>query len=137
MDILTYSFLSIFFIFAVIKVKVEVAQLLPTLGKPMDCSLPGFSIHGSFQARILEWVAISFSSGSSQPRDRTQVSRIAGRCFTFEPPGKPSSVIGSQKKSSILLIWPRLCDPCEDIWAEFSHSKVSYKRGQGIFGASG
>ena len=49
----------------------------------MDCSLPGSSIHGICQARALEWVAISFSRGSSQPRDRTQVSHIAGRYFTF------------------------------------------------------
>ena len=49
----------------------------------MDCSLPGFSIHGIFQARILEWVAISFSRRSYHPRDWTQVSRIVGRCFTF------------------------------------------------------
>jgi len=48
---------------------------------PVDCSLPGSSIHGILQARILEWVAISFSRGSSGPRDRTQVSRIAGRHF--------------------------------------------------------
>ena len=49
----------------------------------MDCSPPDFSIHGIFQARVLEWVAISFSRGSSWPRDWTQVSRIAGRCFTI------------------------------------------------------
>ena len=53
----------------------------PTLCDPMDCSLPGSSVQGIFQARILEWVAISFSRGSSQPRDRTQVSHIASRCF--------------------------------------------------------
>ena len=47
----------------------EVAQLCPTLCDPMDCSPPGSSIHGILQARILEWVAISFSRGSSQPRD--------------------------------------------------------------------
>ena len=47
-----------------------------------DCSLPGSSIHGIFQARILEWVAISFSRGSSQPRDWTQISHIVGRRFT-------------------------------------------------------
>ena len=58
-----------------------VAQSCPTLCNPMDCSLPG-SIHEIFQARILEWVAISFSRGSSRPRDRTRVSCIAGRCFT-------------------------------------------------------
>ena len=59
----------------------EVAQSCPTLCDPMDCSLLGSSIHGIFQARILEWVAISFSSGSSRPRDQTRVSFIVGRCF--------------------------------------------------------
>ena len=49
----------------------------------MDCSPPDFSIHGIFQAWVLEWVAISVSRGSSWPRDWTQVSRIAGRCFTI------------------------------------------------------
>ena len=46
------------------------------------CSPPGSSVHGIFQARILEWIAISFSRGSSRPRDRTQVSCIAGRFLT-------------------------------------------------------
>ena len=49
--------------------KSEVTQSCPTLCDPMDCSLPDSSIHGIFQARILEWVAISFSRGSSLPRD--------------------------------------------------------------------
>ena len=49
----------------------------------MDCSLPGSFLHGILQARILEWVAISFSRGSSRPRDRTGVSRIAGRRFNL------------------------------------------------------
>ena len=62
---------------------VLVAQSRPTLCDPMDCRLPGFPVHGILQARILEWVAIPFSRGSSQPRDRTQVSRIAGRFFTI------------------------------------------------------
>ena len=48
-------------------------QSCPTLCDPMDCSLPGSSVHGIFQARILKWVAISISRGSSQPRDQTQV----------------------------------------------------------------
>ena len=51
------------------RVKSEVAQLCLTLCDPMGCSLPGFSIHGDFQARILEWVAISFSRGSSRSRN--------------------------------------------------------------------
>ena len=61
----------------------EVAQSCPTLCDPIDCSPPGSSLHGILQARILEWVAISFSRGSSQPRDRTQVSHIAGRLFNL------------------------------------------------------
>ena len=48
---------------------VLVTQLCLTLCDPMDCSLPGSFVHGILQARILEWVAISFSRGSSQPRD--------------------------------------------------------------------
>ena len=60
----------------------EVAQSCPTLCDPMDCSLPGSSVHGILQAVVLEWIAISFSRGPSQPRARTQVSRIVYRLFT-------------------------------------------------------
>ena len=56
-------------------------QSCPALCDPMDCSPPGCSVHGLLQARILEWVAISFSRGSSQLRDQTQVSCLAGRFF--------------------------------------------------------
>ena len=59
----------------------EVAQLGPTLCHPTDCSLTRSSVHGIFQARVLEWVAISFSRGSSQPRDLTRVSHIVDRRF--------------------------------------------------------
>ena len=61
----------------------DVAQSCPTLCDPKACNLPGFSVHGIFQANVLEWVAISFSRGSSWSRDRTQVSCIAGRRFTL------------------------------------------------------
>ena len=61
---------------------VLVAQLCPTLCDPMDCSSPSSSVHEIFQTMILEWVSISFSRGSFQPRDRTQVSCTAGRFFT-------------------------------------------------------
>ena len=60
----------------------EVTQSCLTL-RPVDCSPPSSSVHGILQARILEWVAISFSRGSSQPRDQTQVSHIAGRRFNL------------------------------------------------------
>ena len=53
-----------------------VTQLCLTLCDPMDCSPPGSSVHGIFQATILKWVAISSSRGSSRPRDQTLVSRI-------------------------------------------------------------
>ena len=59
-----------------------VSQSCPTLCHPVDCSLLGSSVHGIFQARILEWIAISLSRGSSQPRDQTPVSCITGRFFT-------------------------------------------------------
>ena len=67
---------------------VLVAQSCPTLCNPMDCSPPGSSVHGILQARILEWIAIPFSRGSSRPRDRTPVSCTAGIFFTVWDTGK-------------------------------------------------
>ena len=61
----------------------EVTQSCPTLCDPVDCSLPSSSVHGILQAKILEWVAISFSRGSSRPRDWTRVSCIGGRLFNL------------------------------------------------------
>ena len=66
------------------------AQSCLTLCDPMDCSPPGSPVHEIFQARILEWAAIHFSRESSWLRDWTQVSWIAGRSFTTEPPVKLS-----------------------------------------------
>ena len=66
-----------------VKVKYEVTQSCPTLCDSMDCSLPGSSVCVILQSRVLEWVAVFFSRKSSQPRDRTWVSCIAGRCFTI------------------------------------------------------
>ena len=65
-----------------------VALLFLTLYDPMDCTQSGSSVHGIFQARILEQVAISYSSGSSLLRDGTRVSCLAGGFFTNELPGK-------------------------------------------------
>ena len=79
------------------EVKVKVTQSCPTLCDPMDCSLLGSSVHGILQTRILEWVAVPFSRGSSHSRDRTQVPLIAGRFLPSEPPEKPKNTgVGNQ-----------------------------------------
>ena len=72
---LLLSWVFLFFIHLIYKVKV--AQSCPTLSYPMD-----YTVQGTLQVRILEWVAFLFSRGFSQPRDQTQVSRIAGGFFT-------------------------------------------------------
>ena len=77
------------YIYMYVYLCVLITQSCPTLYDPMNCSLPGSSVHGILQARIQEWVVISFPRGSSRPRDRTWISNIAGRFFTTEPPGKP------------------------------------------------
>ena len=79
--------LSFFYLY--MYVKVSVAQPCPTLCGPVACSQPGSSVYGILQARILEWVAIPFSKGSSSLRDQIQVSCIAGRSLPSEPLRKP------------------------------------------------
>ena len=64
-----------------------------TLCNPMDCNLPGSSVHGISQTRMLDWVAISSSKGASQPRDWTLSPALAGRVLTSEPPGKSVSLV--------------------------------------------
>ena len=69
------------------------AKLCVTLCDPVDCGPPGSSVHGILQPKILEWIAMPSSRGSSQPRDQTHVScssSVAGKFFAAEPPGKPS-----------------------------------------------
>ena len=63
--------------------EVLVAQLYLSIYNPMDCSPPGSSVHGILQVRILEWVAVPFSRGSSWPRDWTRISHIAARFLTI------------------------------------------------------
>ena len=77
---------------------VLVAQSCPTLCDPVDCSPPGSSVHGILQARILEWVVIPLSKGSSQPRDRTQVSVLWADSLPSEPPGKPGYTLLREKR---------------------------------------
>ena len=89
------------------KVKVIIAQSCPTLCDPVDCSPPVSSVHGILQARRLEWVAISFSRKSSQPRDETQVSCIAGRFFTTEAFYKHYLVkcLCADLQAAVAMIW--------------------------------
>ena len=93
----------------------EVAQSCPILCDPMDCSLPVSSFRGIFQARILEWVAISFSRRSSWPRDWTRVSCIIGRCFTvwatrvMQGCATNRQVMGEEAKRT---------SPAENIWVK-------------------
>jgi len=62
----------------------------------MDCSPPGSSVHGISQARVLEWVAISFFRGSSRPRVQTHIFCLAGGFFTTEPLGRPKVITRSK-----------------------------------------
>ena len=84
-DVLTMVMLTSarWYLIWALKSESEILQSRLTLGDPMGCSLPGSSSHGIFQAGVLEWVAVSFSRGSSQPRDRTWISRIPGRHFNL------------------------------------------------------
>ena len=80
----------------------------PTLYDLMDCSPPGSSVHGISQARILEWVAISFSRGSSQPRSPA----LAGGFFTSDPPGKSGDLNreglkGGERISSLVELFKK------------------------------
>ena len=76
---------------------------------PMDCSLPVSSLHGILQARVLEWVAISFSRGSSWPRDQIQVSHIPGRCFNLWATREAHRLFSA---SQVLLSFLSWCFAC-------------------------
>ena len=92
-------------------------SVCPTLCDPMDSSLPGSAVHGIFQAKILEWAAISFSRGSSQPRDQTWVSCVGDRRFTVwaTNPSTTShfSFSWCSLKYLLLLISPSYSDPLQ------------------------
>ena len=101
--------------------------------EPMDCSLPGSSVHGIFQVGIPEWVAFAFSRGSSQPRDRTQVSHIEGRHFTIRATREAfiwnhdqnvslyNSMLSSGVKKTKEMNVRQVCDPTP-LWASGTKS---------------
>ena len=95
-----------------------------------DCSPPGSSVHGISQARILEWVVISFSKGSSWPRDRTCISCTGKLILYSEPPGKPGQglrkfcqVWGGPHRYGILY-WPRINTGLNNITSAVCHSVI-------------
>ena len=115
-------------------------QMYPTLCDPKDCSFPGSSVHGILQARILEWGAIPFSRGPSQPRDQTQVSHIAGRFFTVWAMREALSshnphqymrkvIAGKQEFKGARMPWRAPDHPVDEkIWFGLKESVWGHKR---------
>ena len=101
----------------------ELSQSCLTLWDPMNCSPPGSSIHGILQARILEWVAISFSKGTSQPRDRTRVSHIAGRCFY--PMSHRGKIPWKRKRLPTPVFWPKEFRGLYSPWVTKSRTRLN------------
>ena len=104
----------------IVCILVKLLQLSSTLLDPMDCILPGSSVHGILKAKILEWVVVPSSMWSSTFRNWTNISCITGRFFPTELPGKPhdfaSSVLKGQsfnisQFSSVTQSSPTLCEP--------------------------
>ena len=87
-----------------------VTQWCPTLRDPTDCSPPGSAVHGIPQARVLGWVATSFSRGPCAPGDGTQACCVAGRSSPSEPAGKPKGKCRSSASGNRQLTMRRLCD---------------------------
>ena len=86
-----------------------VAKLCPTLFDPKDYSLPGSSVHGISQVKILQWVAIPSPGDLTDPRIKSASPVLVGGFFTTEPPGKPTGHL--VQFSSVAQSCPTLCDP--------------------------
>ena len=111
----------------------SIAQLCPTLCSPMDCGLPGSSVHEIFQARILEWDAILYARASSQPRDWTHIScvfALAGGFFTTSATCKAPHIFRWDSLTFILYIsllkWWDIRLPC-DIAILLRHTQEKWK----------
>ena len=108
-----------------IKDESEVTQSCLTLCDPMGCSLPGSSVYGIFQERVLEWVAISFSRGSSKPRDWTRISRTTDRHFTVLATREAHSGYLSSIPGSGEIPWIRKWQPTPVFLPGKSHAQRS------------
>ena len=84
--------------------KVKLLSRVWTLCDPMDCNPPGFSVHEIFQARILEWVPISFSRLSFKPEIELKSPALTGRLFTTEPPGMHILIMYYNIRDNIYLL---------------------------------
>ena len=121
----------------------SVAQSCPTLCDPMDCRLPGSSVHGDSPGKNTGVVAMPFSRGSSQPGDRTQVSCIVGGFFTIWATREAKKVMTCSKKVNLVLVaqsCPTLCHPVNcnppgsSVYGILSvHAVGSHSLPQGIF----
>ena len=98
----------------------KVAQSCLTLCDYMDCSLPGSSVHRILQARILEWVAVPFSRRSSQPRNSTQVSCIAGEFFTVWATREAQSIFYASKYFQWKKVFRKICIDKITIWSQYT-----------------
>ena len=98
-------------------VKVKVAQLCPTLCNSVDCSPPGSSVHGILQTRILEWVAIPFSRGSSWPKDQTWSPTLQADSLLSEPPGETHDSYKGRK----ITTWGRKGKPWKMIFKDLEY----------------
>ena len=98
---------------------VLVAQSCPTLCDPMDCSPPNSSVHGILQARILEWVAMPSSRGSSRPRDRTHISLCLLHWQADSLPLLPPGKMEKKGASKFVSSWPQISESSQEarIWA--------------------
>ena len=98
----------------ILKVIVKITQLCLTLWDPMD-----YTVHGILQAKILEWVAVPFSRGSSQPRDQAQVSCTAGGFFTSWTTGRPLTLI-----LQVIWLFLKKNQSIDDYWQQWKVLKV-------------
>ena len=94
----------------------SVTSLMSNSLQPCRLKLPGSSVHGILQARIVEWVAMLSSRGSSQPRNRTQVSRIAGRFFTIWATREAHQSDWTELNTVVKIANAKPCPKDRDVW---------------------
>ena len=103
-----------FYIYKLFLFQSESSSVTSDSATPMDCSPPGFSVHGILQIRILEWVAVPFSTGSSPPRFQTRVSCTAGRFFTIRATRHPLFFLPSSIGYNSQITYREICPLLRD-----------------------